>query len=105
MACVCAGQVLVEAEPLALMDRHWQDSTSKPESGGILLGYRRGAHLHVTMATAPQASDRGWRYLFKRSARHHQEIALHQWNESSEEDRLSGRMAYSSGAPSQPIRD
>lgn len=80
--CLYAGQVLVEAEPLALMDRHWQDSTSKPESGGILLGYRRGAHLHVTMATAPQAGDRGWRYLFKRSARHHQEIALHQWNES-----------------------
>jgi hypothetical protein len=44
MACASAGRVLVEAEPLALMDRHWQDSTSKPESGGILLGYRRGAH-------------------------------------------------------------
>jgi integrative and conjugative element protein (TIGR02256 family) len=77
-----AGLVLVEADPLALMDKHWQDSTGKPESGGILLGYRRGAHLHVTMATAQQAGDRSWRYLFKRSARHHQEIALHQWNAS-----------------------
>jgi integrative and conjugative element protein (TIGR02256 family) len=74
-----AGQVLVEPDPLALMDRHWQNRNSKSESGGILLGYRRGAHLHVTMATAPQAADRGWRYLFKRAARHHQEIALCQW--------------------------
>lgn len=73
------GLVLVEAAPLTLMDQYWQDSNNKSESGGILLGYRRGAHLHVTMATAPQSTDRGWRYLFKRAARHHQEIALRQW--------------------------
>lgn len=76
------ARVLVEAEPLALVDRYWQDGADKPESGGILLGYRRGEHLHVTMATTPQAADRGWRFLFKRSARHHQEIALRQWNAS-----------------------
>jgi len=74
-----AGLVLVEAAPLILMDRYWQNSNDKPESGGILLGYRRSTHLHVTMATAPQTTDRGWRYLFKREARHHQEIALRQW--------------------------
>lgn len=79
---ITQGRILVEAEPLELMDRHWQDKIGKPESGGILLGYRRGAHLHVTMATKPQAADRGWRYLFKRSARYHQEIAFHQWNAS-----------------------
>lgn len=74
-----AVRVLVEAEPLTLLDEHWQNQARKPESGGILLGYRRGAHLHVTIATAPQADDQRWRYLFKRSARHHQEIALRQW--------------------------
>lgn len=71
--------VLIESEPLVLIDSHWQDKPEKPESGGILLGYRRGIHLHVTMATPPQAADRGWRYQFKRSSRHHQEIALQQW--------------------------
>lgn len=76
------GRVLIEAEPLTLIDSYRQDSPDKPESGGILLGYRRGEHLHVTMATAPQHSDRGWRNLFKRSARYHQEIALCQWSAS-----------------------
>jgi integrative and conjugative element protein (TIGR02256 family) len=77
-----AGKILIEAEPLTLMDGYRQDSPGRPESGGILLGYRRGEHLHVTMATAPQKSDRGWRNLFKRSARYHQEIALREWNSS-----------------------
>lgn len=77
-------RVLIEAEPLTLMDEHWQNQAKKPESGGILLGYRRGAHLHVTIATAPQAGDQRWRYFFKRSARYHQEIALRQWNASDE---------------------
>lgn len=74
--------ILVEAAPLILMDRFRQCSLDKPESGGILLGYRRGDHLHVTLATPPQADDFGWRYFFKRSARHHQEIALRQWYNS-----------------------
>lgn len=79
-----AGRVLIEAEPLELMDRHWQDSVGKPESGGILLGYRRGDHLQVTIASAPQKADRGWRYQFVRSARHHQEIALRHWHASDQ---------------------
>jgi len=75
-------RVLVEAEPLVVMDQYWQNKAGKPESGGILLGYRRGPHLHVTLATAPQSNDRRWRYMFERSARHHQEIALRQWTAS-----------------------
>lgn len=78
------GRILIEPEPLALMDLYWQDRMSRPEAGGILLGYRREIHLHVTMATTPQPDDQGWRYFFKRSARYHQEIALKQWNDSDE---------------------
>ena len=77
-----AARILIEAEPLALMDKHWQDQVEKRESGGILLGYRRGVNLHVTTATPPQSDDRRWRFLFKRSARYHQEIALRQWTDS-----------------------
>ena len=69
-------KVLVEAEPLECLDAYWQDRTSKPEAGGILLGFRRGAHLHVTAATVPQPVDHSNRYWFKRSATSHQEIAL-----------------------------
>ena len=79
-----SGRILVEAELLMLMDRFWQDASAKPESGGILLGYRRGKHVHVTMASAPQPGDGRWRYLFKRSKRAHQEIALRQWCASAQ---------------------
>jgi integrative and conjugative element protein (TIGR02256 family) len=79
------GRVLVEAEPLMLMDAHRQNDARKPESGGILLGFRRGAHIHITMATPPQLADSRSRYLFQRSSRYHQEIALRQWNISKEE--------------------
>lgn len=78
------GQVLIEAEPLSLVDGFWQDERSKPESGGILLGYRRGGHLHVTMASTPQPEDGRWRYFFRRSRRAHQEIAIHHWRASGE---------------------
>lgn len=77
-------QILVETDPLMLMDRFWQDDMVKPESGGILLGYRRGEHLHVTVATAPQPDDGRWRFFFKRSKRAHQEIALKQWRASGQ---------------------
>ncbi|WP_431259403.1 Mov34/MPN/PAD-1 family protein [Roseateles chitinivorans] len=78
------GQILVEADALRLMDGFWQNEHSKPESGGILLGYRRGPHLHVTMVTTPQRGDCGWRYFFKRSRRAHQDIALRHWRASGE---------------------
>lgn len=78
------GQILIEAEPLILMDRFWQDESAKPESGGILLGYRRDKHLHVTMASTPQPGDEQRRYLFNRSKRAHQELALRQWRASAQ---------------------
>lgn len=67
-----------------LMDQFWQDDGVKPESGGILLGYRRCNHLHVTMVTVPQPSDRRQRFLFRRSKGTHQDIALHQWHASGQ---------------------
>lgn len=76
------SRILIEATPLLLMDRFWQNEMDKPESGGILLGHRRGKHLHVTIATEPQPGDGRWRFFFNRSMRAHQDIALKKWRAS-----------------------
>lgn len=78
------GMILVEAQPLEVMDQYWQTESTTPESGGILLGYRREEHLHVIAATVPQATDCRRRFWFHRSARTHQEIATQKWVLSDE---------------------
>lgn len=76
------GFILLEARVLAVLTQHRQIHGGTPESGGILLGYRRGTHLHVTEATAPQPSDQGSRTRFLRSASPHQQAALTRWRDS-----------------------
>lgn len=76
------GFVLVEERVLQTFARHRQLHWNAPESGGILLGYRRGRHLHVTQATVPLDNDRASRTLFFRSADQHQRTALARWRES-----------------------
>jgi integrative and conjugative element protein (TIGR02256 family) len=76
------GFVLIEDRVLQAFARHRQLDQGAPESGGILLGYRRGPHLHVTEATAPLASDQASRTRFFRSAGPHQKAALARWRES-----------------------
>lgn len=75
-------KILVEGGPLQTMDRYRQDLNDKAEAGGILLGYRKGPHLHIVEITVPQLTDRRRRFRFDRSAQHHQQIALEQWNAS-----------------------
>lgn len=76
------GFVLIEERVLQVLARHRQLLQGVPESGGILLGYRRGPHLHVTEVTAPLVSDRASRTSFFRSAGPHQRTALARWRES-----------------------
>lgn len=76
------GFVLVEDRVLRVIARHRQLQGGTPESGGILLGYRRGPHLHVAEATAPLESDKASRTRFFRSAAPHQQAALTRWRES-----------------------
>lgn len=76
------GNILIEAAPLKSIEQYRQDSDSKFEAGGILLGYRRKAHLHITLATHPQPSDKRGRYWFNRSALPHQQVAIRRWEES-----------------------
>lgn len=79
---VVGGLVLMEAAALATIDRYRQNDSRKPEAGGILLGYRRGSHLHVLEATPPLRGDRCLRHHFNRSAMPHQTIAMARWHRS-----------------------
>lgn len=53
------------------------------ERGGILLGLRRGPHLHVNDATLPMPRDWGTMFSFHRSAAAHQKVALRRWKASA----------------------
>ncbi|WP_185754343.1 Mov34/MPN/PAD-1 family protein [Luteibacter sp. 9135] len=74
--------VLVEAAVFDRIDPLRQRGAAAPEAGGILLGYRRGAHLHIVEATIPGQEDRSTRVSFHRSATGHRERALSGWQRS-----------------------
>jgi integrative and conjugative element protein (TIGR02256 family) len=74
--------ILVEADLLARLAKYRQRALTAPESGGLLLGYRRGMHLHVIAATEPGPDDRSSRVSFRRSERGHRDKALAMWRES-----------------------
>lgn len=71
--------MLLEPAVLETISRFRQDAKNKPEAGGILLGFRRGPHLHVVEATTPTQHDRRWRTGFERSEMPHQRTALDRW--------------------------
>lgn len=74
--------ILIEAEALQVVSKYQQQFPGDHEAGGILMGYRRGSHLHVIGATAPMAKDQRSRFSFDRFDSRHQEIALKYWEES-----------------------
>lgn len=78
------AMLLIEPQVLERLASFRQMATSAPEAGGILMGYRRGPHTHVTEATIPTARDIQRRFGFIRHAAHHQRVALRRWKESGE---------------------
>lgn len=76
------GFILVEAKVFSLIDGYRQDQFFKKEAGGVLLGYRRGVHIHVSDATGPQKKDLRTRFSFNRKDPHHQWYADELWNKS-----------------------
>ena len=76
------SKILMEPEPIEAINRYRQDQYGKAEAGGILLGYRREGHMHVTVATVPQSSDYRRRFWFSRSSKYHQQVALQHWEAS-----------------------
>jgi integrative and conjugative element protein (TIGR02256 family) len=73
------GLVLIEDDVLDALEEFRQLERTSPESGGILLGFRRGPHLHVVEITAPQPDDTQSRTAFHRKSKAHQKIALARW--------------------------
>ncbi|MFW4597076.1 Mov34/MPN/PAD-1 family protein [Pseudomonas aeruginosa] len=67
--------VVVSEEVMTLITSYRQSSPEDWEAGGILMGKRRGQHLEVNFATAPQVKDIRSRYGFIRHPDGHQEIA------------------------------
>lgn len=77
-----SGRILIEPPVIDLVRGFCQNQLSRPESGGILLGYRRGSHLHIVAATIPQPDDKRLRYHFFRCDPNHQKAAYRQWERS-----------------------
>lgn len=75
--------LLVEADVVAGIFAYRQTRVCDPEAGGILLGMRRGEHIHVTAFTGPGPQDHRVRTGFHRSRRYHQAQALRYWASSA----------------------
>lgn len=73
------GSILIEPQVVDLVSSYCQHQTGSLESGGILLGYRRGDHLHIVEATTPQPDDKRMRFRFFRRDYNHQKVAIRQW--------------------------
>lgn len=56
-----------------------QKYADKSERGGILVGLRRGKHVHIEHVTLPSKWDFSSRFSFTRSAEGHQPFATKQW--------------------------
>lgn len=56
----------------------------RTERGGILLGFRRGVHLHVNAVTRPTRWDRASMFAFHRHTRGHAATALRRWRQTGE---------------------
>lgn len=76
------GHLLLESAVIRSLEDFRQAHPQAIESGGILLGFRRGNHLHITEATEPSDEDRGSRIHFWRSSSNHQRIAKEAWERS-----------------------
>ena len=65
--------------------KHRQRKPCQPESGGVLLGRRRGKHFEVVHATSPFPRDTQSRTRFVRECYGHQNVATALWMESGSE--------------------
>lgn len=74
--------ILLEPQVVKTLRSHAQLSADAPEAGGILIGFRRGKHLHVVEATVPTAGDAQGRFSFFRSSPSHASRARARWGDS-----------------------
>jgi integrative and conjugative element protein (TIGR02256 family) len=74
--------VLIEKRRLELILGYARDHQLHGEVGGLLIGSRRGAHLHITKVSLPGARDQSTRYSFLRRDWSHQVFATKAWIQS-----------------------
>lgn len=74
--------LLIETDVLEGLDDYRQTDPHSTESAGVLLGYRRGNHIHIVQATLPAADDVRSRFSFTRRDKSHQQIATREWQRS-----------------------
>lgn len=79
----CNGAyILLESQVVETVRSHIQKSADAPEAGGILIGYRRGLHVHVIEATSPTKHDSRSRFSFSRNCASHSNRARALWSQS-----------------------
>jgi integrative and conjugative element protein (TIGR02256 family) len=76
------AMLLIETEVLKELDPYRQTHPHSSESAGVLLGYRRGDHIHIVQATLPAPDDVRSRFSFWRRDRSHQQVATREWRRS-----------------------
>jgi integrative and conjugative element protein (TIGR02256 family) len=76
------ARLLIEESVLQTVIPYRQTTSTLAEAGGILLGLRRGDHLHVVKATVPGRADRRDRLGFLRFNRTHAQTARLEWENS-----------------------
>ena len=77
------GYVLGEGQVIEQLCEFRQSTAGAKEAGGILLGFRRGKHMHLVDMTGPMPKDRRRRTYFDRRDSGHQRYALRRWHESA----------------------
>ena len=80
--------VLIDQAPWSFLNSNAQFQSNSNEAGGILLGYRAGANIHIISATGPLPGDRRSRISFDRLDPGHQIAASEAWATSG------GRIDY-----------
>lgn len=75
-------RILIPATIAEELDQFRQVKTLQPESGGLILGLRRGPHIEVLKITTPLVGDFRSRTSFLRRDPGHFELAQHLWRES-----------------------
>lgn len=90
MDSVSGRLVVVNSSVMELVTRYRQVGKADSESGGILIGIRRGEYFEVTAATTPQVSDRRSRFRFERVEKGHFDLLKRHWVESKGEENYLG---------------
>lgn len=77
------GYLFIEEPVLNVISSYRQTRASDTEAGGLLSGYYKGDHLHITNLTVPQPRDIRGRYSFKRRDLKHVKTVTHWYQKSS----------------------